>query len=123
QSAIDKVGSPLLRLNAIHNASGIMTKSAQIAMTRLSGPGISTVCRAKSPVVATVFEPKINLPDSTPRPATGTRQFRRSRGFSSLPIAQCTEFIWSVATTVANLQRVNIRNAPRWTGLTDSHGV
>jgi hypothetical protein len=42
----------------------------QIAMVRFSGPGISTVCRAKLLVVSTVFEPKMNLPDAHPHLAT-----------------------------------------------------
>jgi hypothetical protein len=32
----------------------------------LSGRGNSTVCRAKSPVVSMVLEPKMNLPDTNP---------------------------------------------------------
>jgi hypothetical protein len=53
-----------LRLKAAHRAKGIMIESAQTDITRLSGPGISTVCRAKSSVFSKVFEPKVNLPDT-----------------------------------------------------------
>jgi hypothetical protein len=35
-------------------------------MTRLTGRGSSTVCRAKSPLVSTVLEPNVNLPDTNP---------------------------------------------------------
>ena len=42
-------------------------ESVQIAMTRLSGPGISTVCRAKLLVDSTVLGPKMNLPDTHPQ--------------------------------------------------------
>jgi hypothetical protein len=40
-----------------------MIASAQIAMTRFSGPGRSIVCRAKSLVVSTLFELNLSLPD------------------------------------------------------------
>src|SRR3984957_6992807 len=70
QSAIESAGLPVLRVSAAHNASGIMTESMQIAMTRFNGPGISTVCRAKLLVDSTVFDPKMNLPDTHPRLAT-----------------------------------------------------
>jgi hypothetical protein len=62
----ENVKVPALRQTAAHNASGIMIESAQIAMTRLIGPGRSTVCLAKSPVVSAVVEPKMSLPDTHP---------------------------------------------------------
>jgi hypothetical protein len=43
-----------------------MIESAQIAITLLTGLGSSTACRAKSPVVSTVFETKMTLPDAPP---------------------------------------------------------
>jgi hypothetical protein len=63
-----------------------MIESAQTEMTRLSGPGSSTVCRAKSPVVSTVFKPKVNLPDTHLLAASRKRSFSLSaRNFVSLP--------------------------------------
>jgi hypothetical protein len=63
-----------------------MIESAQTEMTRLSGPGNSTVCRAKSPVVSTVFKPKVNLPDTLPLAAGHKRSLSpQTRNFISLP--------------------------------------
>src|SRR5450631_2477382 len=64
QSLTANAGWPSLRLEAAHSVSGIITASAQSAMTRLAGLGNSTVCRAKSTVLSTVFKPKMTLPDA-----------------------------------------------------------
>jgi hypothetical protein len=58
-----------------------MIESAQIEMTRLSGLGNSTVCRAKLSVVSAVFEPKVSLPDTQP-PAAIAVLLRRRQGFA-----------------------------------------
>jgi hypothetical protein len=84
---MENVGLPVLRVSAAHNASGVMTESVQIAITRFSGPGISTVCRAKLLVDSTVFEPKMNLPDTHPQLATFSIRFGRCMDFFNLPDA------------------------------------
>ena len=57
-------------------------ESAQIEMIRFSGPGRSTVCRAKSSVFSKVLEPKIDLPDTHPLLAPVIVRFRRRQGYS-----------------------------------------
>src|ERR1700735_3937261 len=61
QSSIENEDFPAFRVNAAQSASGIMTESAQIAITLLIGLGSSTACLARSPVVSPVFDIKMTL--------------------------------------------------------------
>ena len=78
-----------------------MIESVQIAMTRFTGPGRSTVCRAKSSVLSTLFELNLSLPDTIP-PTCDQMPFNSAAGKGFFFSPCCTVYRFYL---VSHLQR------------------